>query len=144
EPIVRVWSGRLRPQAGHPLGSVDCMTRSHQRYFWDNPRRRKSPMSNDDNFEPYWLGEDDWLVTVCPLPKDEDDSEVNLETLNWIGRLFGFATATNTRVVALVGDPGLPAYEILLSFDCKENHEEFLRLVEADGYADASDFMVPS
>jgi hypothetical protein len=52
-------------------------------------------MSSDDNSEPYWLDEDDWLVTICPLPKDEDDPEVNLETLNWIGRLFGFATATS-------------------------------------------------
>lgn len=101
-------------------------------------------MPNDDNFEPYWLDEDDWLVTICPLPKDEDDSEVNLENLNWIGRLFGFATATNTRVLALVGDPELPAYEILLSFDCTESREEFLRLIEADGYADASEFTVPS
>src|SRR5271167_1343554 len=101
-------------------------------------------MSNDDNFEPYWLDEDDWLVTICPLPKDEDDHEGNLETLNWIGRLFGFATATNTRVLALVGDPELPAYEILLSFDCAENNDEVLRLVEADGYADASEFTVPS
>jgi hypothetical protein len=24
-------------------------------------------MSNDDNFDPYWLDEEDWLVTVCPL-----------------------------------------------------------------------------
>ena len=101
-------------------------------------------MSSDDNFEPYWLDEDDWLVTICPLPKDEDDPEANLETLNWIGRLFGFATATNTRILALVGDPELPAYEILFSFDCKQSHEEFLRLVEADGYADASEFTVPS
>ena len=101
-------------------------------------------MPNDDNFEPYWLDEDDWLVTICPLPKVEDDPEVNLETLNWIGRLFGFATATNTRMLALVGDPELPAYEILFSFDCAENHQEFLRLVEADSYADASDFTVPS
>lgn len=101
-------------------------------------------MPNDDNFEPYWLDEDDWLVTICPLPKDEDDPEVNLESLNWIGRLFGFATATNTRVLALVGDPELPAYEILLSFDCRESREEFLRLIEADGYADASEFTVPS
>ena len=73
-------------------------------------------MSNDDNLEPYWLDEHDWLVTICPLPKDEDDPEARLETLNWIGRLFGFATATNTRILALVGDPELPAYEILLSF----------------------------
>ncbi|MGC2108807.1 MAG: hypothetical protein WA655_04775 [Candidatus Korobacteraceae bacterium] len=101
-------------------------------------------MSNDDKFEAYWLEEDDWLVTICPVPEDEDDPEVNLETLNWIGRLFGFATATNTRVLALVGDPELPAYEILFSFDCMERHEEFLRLVEADGYADASEFTAPS
>ena len=39
-------------------------------------------MSNDDNVEPYWLDEDDWLVTICPLPQDEDDLQVNLETLN--------------------------------------------------------------
>ena len=58
-------------------------------------------MATDDNFEPYWLNEDDWLVTICPLPKDEDHPEVNLETLIWIGRLFGFATATNTRMLAL-------------------------------------------
>jgi hypothetical protein len=103
----------------------------------------QNSMSSDNNFEPYWLHEDDWLVTICPLPKDEADPEANLETLNWIGRLFGFATATNTRMLALVGDPELPAYEILLSFDCPENHEEFLRLVEADGYADASEFTVP-
>jgi hypothetical protein len=101
-------------------------------------------MSNDDNFEPYWLDEKDWLVTVCPLPEDEGDPEVKLETLNWIGRLFGFATATNTRILALVGDPELPAYQFLFSFDCRENHEEFLRLVEADGYADASEFTVPA
>jgi hypothetical protein len=59
-------------------------------------------------------------------------------------KIIWFATATNTRVLALVGDPELPAYEILLSFDAVENHEEFLRLVEADGYADASEFTVPS
>ena len=101
-------------------------------------------MSNDDNFEPYWLDEADWLITICPLTEDEDDAEVNLETLNWIGRLLGFATATNTRMLALVGDPELPAYEILFSFDCAESHEEFLRLVESDGYADTSEFTVPS
>jgi hypothetical protein len=26
----------------------------------------------DDNFEPYWLDEKDWLVEVIMLPKDED------------------------------------------------------------------------
>ena len=72
---------------------------------WNNLKDTKTPCRMTTTLNPYWLDEDDWLVTICPLPKDEDDPEVNLETLNWIGRLFGFATATNTRVLALVGVP---------------------------------------
>jgi hypothetical protein len=79
-------------------------------------------MSTDDAFEPYWLDETDWLVTLCVMLEDEDD----LIALNWIGRLFGFAQATNTGMLALVGDPDVPAYEILFSFDTSENQREFL------------------
>lgn len=71
-------------------------------------------MSNDDNFEPYWLDEDDWLVVMCPLPKADDNPEVNLEILNWIGRLFGFATATNTRIKVWELNTG----EVLATFTC--------------------------
>jgi len=39
-------------------------------------------MSTDDAFEPYWLDETDWLVTLCVMLEDEDD----LIELNWIGR----------------------------------------------------------
>src|SRR4051794_14818990 len=100
-------------------------------------------MENDDGFDPYWLDEKDWLVTICPMPKDED----NLEELNWIGRIFGFAQLTNTRMLALVGDPVTPTYEILLSFDDQENRKIFLAFVDHDGYADSSEegmFMVPA
>jgi hypothetical protein len=103
-------------------------------------------MSTDNAFEPYWLDETDWLVTVSMLPQDEDEEE-NLVELNWIGRLFGFAQATNTRMLALVGDPDVPAYEILLSFDSPGNRQEFLELVRHDGFADPDGeamFMVPT
>ena len=100
-------------------------------------------MSTDDAFEPNWLDETDWLVTLCVMLEDEDD----LTELNWIGRLFGFAQATNTRILALVGDPDVPAYEILFSFDTSGNRREFLELVRKDGYADpdeAATFTVPT
>jgi hypothetical protein len=103
-------------------------------------------MPTDDAFDPYWLDETDWLVTVCMLPEDEDEDE-NLIELNWIGRLFGFAQATNTRMLALVGDPDLPAYEILFSFDTSGHRHEFLELVRQDGYADPDEesmFMIPT
>src|SRR5215472_15338302 len=103
-------------------------------------------MSTDDAFEPYWLDETDWLVTVCMLPEDAENEE-NLIELNWIGRLFGFAQSTNTRMLALVGDPDVSAYEILFSFDTSENRREFLELVRKDGYADpdeAATFTVPT
>jgi hypothetical protein len=32
-------------------------------------------MSNGDNFGPYWW-DNEWLATICPLPKDEDAPEV--------------------------------------------------------------------
>jgi hypothetical protein len=103
-------------------------------------------MPTDDAFEPYWLDETDWLVTICMLPEDEDKEET-LTELNWIGRLFGFAQATNTRMLALVGDPDMPTYEILFSFDTPGNRQEFLELVRKDGYANPDEegmFMVPT
>jgi hypothetical protein len=105
-----------------------------------------SQMPTDDAFEPYWLDETDWLVSLCMLPGNEEEDD-NLRELNWIGRLFGFAQFTNTRVLALVGDPDVPAYEILFSFDTSEHRREFLELVRKDGYADPDEeatFMVPT
>jgi hypothetical protein len=103
-------------------------------------------MPTDNAFEPYWLDETNWLVTVCMLHKDEGEDE-NLTELNWIGRQFGFAYATNARVLALVADPDVPTYEILFSFDTAEHRQEFLTLVYQDGYADPDEegtFLVPT
>src|SRR5579872_3042261 len=103
------------------------------------------PVKKDDVFEPYWLDEKDWLVTIAMLSGDEV-SEDDLTDLNWIGRLFAFAQATDTRILALVGDPGGPTYELLFSFDSVENKRRFLELVKLDGYADPDEegaFTVP-
>lgn len=103
-------------------------------------------LAGDDALDPFWIDEPAWLVTICPLPSDDPDDD-NLVELNWIGRLFGFSHATNTRMLALVGDPETPTYEILFSFDTPEHRQEFLAYVEADDYADPDDeatFLVPT
>lgn len=100
-------------------------------------------MRNDDRFDVYWTDETDWLVTVCMLPDGAD----NLSDVNWIGRLFGFAQFTNTRMLAFVGDPEMPTYELLFSFDLPEHRKEFLELVRIDGYADGDEdttFSIPT
>lgn len=93
--------------------------------------------THDDSFNAYWTEEKDWLVDVVPLPKDAP-AEEHLETVNWIGRVYGFAAFTNTRMLAQVGDadPNFPAYELWFSFDSAEHKQRFLELVRQDGYAD--------
>ena len=101
-------------------------------------------MANDDGFEPYWVDEPDWLVTIVMLPADESD-ENNLPDMNWVGKLFAFAQVTDTRMLALVGDPDVPTYELLFSFTSEENKHHFLELVRLDAYADPEEntFTVP-
>jgi hypothetical protein len=102
-------------------------------------------VTNDDGFEPYWLDEPDWLVAIAMLPNDEPEESI-LPDLNWIGNLCAFAQVTNTRMLALVGDPDVPTYELLFSFTSEENKQHFLELVKLDGYADPEEentFTVP-
>jgi hypothetical protein len=42
-----------------------------------------------------------------------------------IGYLFGYAHLTNTRSLALVGDPDANAYELLFSFSSSEEKDQF-------------------
>jgi hypothetical protein len=44
------------------------------------------------------------------------------------GILFGYAQLTNTRSLALVGDPEANAYELLFSFSSSEEKDQFLEL----------------
>jgi hypothetical protein len=46
-----------------------------------------------------------------------------------VGHLVGYAQLTNTRVLALLGDPDASAYELLFSFASPEEKSEFLNLV---------------
>ena len=56
-----------------------------------------------DDLEPYWQDEKDWLCIVEFLPTD--DPEARLFAAEIIGYLVGYANLTNTRSLALLGDP---------------------------------------
>jgi hypothetical protein len=49
-----------------------------------------------------------------------------------IGYLFGYAHLTNTRSLALVGDPESNAYELLFSFSSSEEKDQFQELVRSN------------
>ena len=46
--------------------------------------------------------------------------------------LVGYAQLTNTRVLALLGDPDASAYELLFSFASPEEKNQFLNLVRSN------------
>ncbi len=88
----------------------------------------------------------DWLCTVEFIP--DDDEEARLFATEIIGHLFGYAQATNTRALALVGDADANAYELLFSFASSEAKEQFLHLVRTNedmgnDYIE-NDFMSPT
>ncbi|MGA3093557.1 MAG: hypothetical protein ABSD75_33640 [Terriglobales bacterium] len=58
-----------------------------------------------------------------------DDPEARLFAADIIGYLVGYANLTNTRSLALLGDPDASAYELLFSFSSPEEKNEFLSLV---------------
>jgi hypothetical protein len=73
--------------------------------------------------------ETDWLCTVEFLPTDDPDGS-SLPTSS--GHLFEYAHLTNTRSLALVGDPDANAYELLFSFSSPEEKKQFLELVRSN------------
>ena len=101
-------------------------------------------MAEHDEVPAYWAEERIWLVEVVML--EPDDGKYNLIVLNWIGRLAAFAFVTNVRMLAKVGDPDAPAYELWFSFESHKDKRAFLAFVKADGYSDPRDegeFMTP-
>ncbi len=83
-----------------------------------------------DGFEPYWQDEKDWLCIVEFLPTD--NPEARLFAADTIGYLVDYANLTNTRSLALLGDPDASAYELLFSFSSPEEKKEFLDLVRSN------------
>jgi hypothetical protein len=80
--------------------------------------------------EPFWVNEPDWLCAVEFL-NDEDPEGRDLAA-DTIGYLLGYARLTNTRSLALLGDPSEMAYEILFSFSSPEQKTRFMDLVRSN------------
>jgi hypothetical protein len=80
-----------------------------------------------DDFDPYWQDGKDWLCIVEFLPTD--NPEARLFAADIIGYLVGNSNLTNTRSLALLGDPDASAYELLFSFSSPGEKNEFLNLV---------------
>ena len=80
--------------------------------------------------EPHWIDETDWLCAVEFL-NDEDPEGRDLAA-DTIGYLLGYAHLTNTRSLALVGDPEMMAYEILFSFPSPSERKMFLDLIRSN------------
>jgi hypothetical protein len=79
---------------------------------------------------PHWLEENDWIVLIEFLPKD--DVEDRTQAAERIGYMLAYAQMTDTRMLALLGDPQADAYELLFSFNSTENKAEFMRLLNSN------------
>jgi hypothetical protein len=84
----------------------------------------------DHTPEPLWINEPDWLGAFEFL-NDEDPEGRDLAA-DTIGYLLGYAHLTNTRTVALIGDPDAMAYEILFSFSSPVEKKRFLDLIRSN------------
>ena len=89
---------------------------------------------------PFWHNEEDWLVVIEFLSRD--DEEDRARGTEAIGYMFAFAQMTDTRMLALVGDPQADAYELLFSFSSPANKAEFLRLFQSNEETRCEDDMI--
>jgi hypothetical protein len=85
----------------------------------------------------FWSNEDDWIVLIEFLRRDDDEGRAR--GAESIGYLLGFAQMTDTRMLALVGDAEADVYELLFSFSSMENKDEFLRLLHSNDATDCED-----
>jgi hypothetical protein len=95
---------------------------------------------SDSPMPPFWRNEEDWLVVIEFLRRD--DEEDRARGTEAIGYMFAFAQMTETRMLALVGDPQADAYELLFSFSSSANKAEFLRLLQANEETRCEDDMI--
>jgi len=91
----------------------------------------------------YWKDENDWIVLLVFLPRD--DAEDRTRTAEAIGYMMAYAQMTDTRMLALVGDPNADAYELLFSFNSSENKAQFIHLLMSNEETRCEDFeiMIP-
>ena len=95
------------------------------------------PSGNPPPVPPYWKDEDDWIVLIEFLRRD--DPEDHARATESIGYLFAYAQMTDTRMLALIGDPEGSAYELLFSFSSPENKADFLDLLRSNDATDCED-----
>jgi hypothetical protein len=79
---------------------------------------------------PHWREESDWIVLIEFLRRDDDEDRAR--GTESIGYMFAFSQLTDTRMLALVGDPQADAYELLFSFPSPVNKAEFLSLLQSN------------
>ncbi len=89
---------------------------------------------------PFWRNEDDWIVVIEFLRRDDDEDRAR--GTEAIGYMFAFAQMTDTRMLALVGNPEADAYELLFSFSSPANKAEFLRLFQSNDETRCEDDMI--
>jgi hypothetical protein len=91
-----------------------------------------------DQLQARLLKETNWLVTVCFL--DRDNPSLNIEDLDWIGRVVGFAYDNNARIAGLeVEDEDMRCIELWFAFLNDEDKKKFLDAVREDDYCDPDD-----
>ena len=87
-------------------------------------------MTTKHKSQPFWINEPDWLCAVEFL--NDEDTEGRDLAAETIGYLWGYARLTNTRSLALLGDPSAEAYEILFSFSTPDEKARFLEMVRSN------------
>jgi hypothetical protein len=87
-------------------------------------------MTVDHTPEPFWIDEPDWLCAFEFLNVENPEGRDLAE--DTIGYLLGYAQLTNTRSLALIGDPSMMAYEILFSFSSPADKKRFLNLIRSN------------
>jgi hypothetical protein len=87
------------------------------------------PPGNLPPVPPYWRNENDWIVLIEFLRRDDDEDRAR--GAEAIGYMLAYARMTDTRMLAL-GDPKADIYELLFSFSSSENKAEFLQLLQAN------------
>jgi hypothetical protein len=80
-----------------------------------------------------WTSLDRWArLALCGGFLNDEDPEGRDLAADTIGYLLGYAHLTNTRSLALIGDPSEMAYEILFSFSSPAEKKKFLDLVRSN------------
>jgi hypothetical protein len=79
---------------------------------------------------PYWTEELDWIVLVTFLPRQRPDALAR--ATEGIGHMLAYSQMTDTRMLALLGDPHGDAYELLFSFSSPKNKAEFFHLLQSN------------